>query len=92
MAMREYRLKERLRLAALADRHTDIMLKRIDEGTVGVAEVQAFSAMKSVEADAKKMPLWPFDLKVAFYFVASHVVPLISFMLPAILEWLGVSF
>jgi hypothetical protein len=89
LAMREYRRREGLRLSALTDQHKAVMLSRVDDGSVGVAEVQAFNAMKVLEAEVQEMPLWPFDVKVAFYFIASHIVPALSFLLPMIEERLG---
>ena len=92
LTMRRFRRSEGLRLGTLSDRQRDNMLSRIDDGTVGIADTQAFTAITALEKVVGDMPLLPFDLKVAFYFVASHVVPLSSFLLPVIEQRLGAFF
>jgi len=92
LAMREFRWNEFTKLSGLWDRHKKAMYAKLESGILSLTESETYRSLMVFWDELAKMRLWPFDLKIVFYFVSSHAVPFLVLVLPWLQKQLGLQF
>jgi hypothetical protein len=88
--MREHRWTEFDELAPLFAARKEAMRQRLREGPLRLVESTTYDSLNVFWSEIVNMRLWPFDMKVVGYFVATHLVPFFAVAVPKLHDWLGI--